>query len=398
MFSKDTILTISSKFIILLVNFALVLFTTRTWGSEGRGEIALVFSNITILTILGYIFCGSTISYHSRKYQRDFLLIVSIAGALIISTLGSLIFSVIFGFRYFFILLLISFLMSLTTAISSYWLGKNNIFHYNFLSLIGPVIITGALLVLYFTFRRTDLNTYYYAYFIGTLIVLAAGIIMLVIKEPFRKPVITSAGIKSILGYGISNEFSHFLLFLNNRLPYYFITAFLGLGKLGVFSIVVSISEAVWIISNSMSAVLFSKVINSDDILKNRKDTIAFAKQCLLVSTLLILGGILIPDYVYRLIFGNEFTGIQKYLLYMSPGIIATSASNLYSRYFGGTGRLNILRNESLLGLLVSIILLPLLVKKYQLTGACISMNISYLASAIYLWFVFSKEANLSKT
>ena len=393
MFSKSTILTILSKFMILFVNFTLVLFTTRTWGTEGRGEIALVFSNITILTILGYIFCGSTISYHSRKYPADFLLFISFTGSLIISAAGSLVFSVIFGTGYFWILFPISFVMSLATAISSYWLGRKDILLYNLINLFGPVLIMVSLLILFFVLHRTGVNTYYYAYFSGTFMVLAAGIFILILKEPFRIPVINTADVKSVLGYGISNELNHFILYLNSRLPYYFITAILGLGKLGIYSIIISISEAVWIISNSLSVILFSNVINSDDVLKSRRDTITFAKQSMAISALLILAGILIPDNVYLLIFGEEFTGIRKYLLFMAPGIVAVATTNLFSRYFGAIGKLKILRNESILGLAVSVILLPLLVKKFQLTGACISMNLSYLATAIYLWIVFRKES-----
>jgi O-antigen/teichoic acid export membrane protein len=76
----------------------------------------------------------------------------------------------------------------------------------------------------------------------------------------------------------------------------------------------------------------------------------------------------------------------------MSPGIIAIAVSNLYGHYFAGTGKLNILRNKSLIGLVTSLILLPVLVKKYELTGACISLNASYILSSLYLWFRFRKE------
>ena len=94
------------------------------------------------------------------------------------------------------------------------------------------------------------------------------------------------------------------------------------------------------------------------------------------------------------MVFGNEFGDIRKYILLLVPGIIAIAVSNLYGHYFAGSGRLKILRDKSLIGLAASLILLPLLVKKYQLTGACISMNVSYILSSLYLWFRFMKERN----
>jgi len=80
MLSKNTTLTIIAKFVILLANFALVVFTTRMWGSEGRGEIALVLANITIITIFSNVFCGSTVAYHASRVQRETLLTLSFTG------------------------------------------------------------------------------------------------------------------------------------------------------------------------------------------------------------------------------------------------------------------------------------------------------------------------------
>jgi O-antigen/teichoic acid export membrane protein len=393
MLSKNTTLTIMTKFGILLSNFALVVFSTRIWGSEGRGEIALVLANISIINIFSNIFCGSTVAYHASRIERDSLLSISFTGAIFVSLAGAGVFSIFFGPVYFLPLFLIALLMSLTTSVSSWWLGRNNIKMYNFLTFLNPLFILIAFIILYFMFKRTGLNTYFSAYYIGLGIVLISGISRLLSNGRIRLPEITLADARNILTYGLSNEFNYLIQFLNYRLSYYFIATMLSLSSLGLFSVVVSISEAVWIISRSMSAVHFSNVINSDDQLKNRNETIAYAKQSLLISALLLMAGILIPDHVYRLIFGDEFTGIRRFLLYMIPGVIAIAVSNLYGHYFAGTGKLKILRNKALLGLAASLIFLPLLIKKYQLTGVCISLNISYLISAFYLWFVFHKEA-----
>lgn len=392
MLSKNTTFTIVTKFGILLANFVLVVFSTRIWGSEGRGEIALVIANISIITIFSNIFCGSTVAYHASMVQREALLGISFAGAILVSLTGSIIFSAFFGSGYFLPLFLISLFMSLTTTVSSWWLGKNNLTKYNFLTLLIPLFIIIVLIILYFILNKTELNTYFTAYYFGLGIVFLVGISGLRMNDRIKTPVISKDETRSIFLYGLSNEFNYLIQFLNYRLSYYFIAMMLGLSNLGLFSIVVSISEAVWIISRSLSTVHFSNVINSDDHLKNRKETMAFAKQSFFISILLLAAGILVPDQIYQMIFGDEFTGIRRYILYMIPGIIAIAVSNLYGHYFAGTGRLNILRNKSLLGLIVSLFLLPVLIKKYQLTGACISLDISYLISSIYLWFVFRKE------
>jgi O-antigen/teichoic acid export membrane protein len=393
MLSRNTTLTIITKFIILLANFGLVVFTTQIWGSEGRGEIALVIASISIITIFSNVFCGSTLAYHAPKLQKEFLFSLSFIAALIISFSGAIVFSVFFGSNGFIPLFLISLLISLTTAISTYWLGKNNIRNYNLLTLLNPVLILISLTILYFIFKKTTLNTVYQSYYIGTGMVVIIGMAGLAIREAFKAPEISFSGIKNIFTYGINNEFSYLIQFLNYRLSYYFIAEMLGLSDLGVFSVVVSVSEAVWIISRSMSAVHFSNVINSDDHIKSRHETISFAKQSLIISLLLLAVAVLIPGSLYQAIFGNEFGGTRQYILYLIPGITAIAVSNLFGHYFAGTGKLVILRNKSLIGLGATLILLPILIRKYQLTGVCISLNISYILSSLYLWIHFRKAA-----
>lgn len=392
MLSRNTKFTIITKFVILLANFALVIFTTQIWGSEGRGEIALVISNISIITIFSNIFCGSTIAYHANKQKRDFLLILALAGALLISLSGAVIFSILFGFNYFFPLFLISLLMSLLTSISTYWLGKNSVINYNLLTLLSPIFILISIVVLFSIFNKTTLTTFYQAYYLGTSIALIIGIAGLAKNEAFKIPDISFRGLKSIFTYGIKNEFNYLIQFLNYRLSYYFIAKLIGLAELGLFSIVISISEAVWIISRSMSVIHFSNVINSGDHLKDRQETIVFAKQSFLISLAILVISVLIPASLYQFIFGSEFGGIRKYIFYLIPGIVSIAVSNLYGHYFAGIGKLRILRNKSLIGLGTTIITLPLLLAKYQLTGVCISLNLSYLLSSFYLFLCFRKE------
>ena len=230
------------------------------------------------------------------------------------------------------------------------------------------------------------------AYYLGYGILFVTGIVMMAAEQPFQKPVVSFLLYKRNISYGISNEFNYLLQFLNYRLSYYFIVSILGLAQLGIFSVAVAITEAVWITSRSMSAVHFSNVINSDDQLKNRNEASAFARQSFIISNILLAAAIIVPDNIYLMIFGEEFSGIKKFILYMSPGIVAIAVSNLYGHYFAGEGQLNILRNKSLIGLAISLVMLPVLVKRYQLIGACISLDVSYILSSLYLWIQFRRE------
>jgi O-antigen/teichoic acid export membrane protein len=397
MLSKNTIYTIGSKLVILLMNFGLVVFSTHLWGSGGRGELALVISSVSIITIFSNVFCGGSIAYHTSVIQHEFLMLVSLVGGILVSFSGAIIFSFFSGSRYFIPLFLISLLLSLSQAISFYWLGKNNIKNYNLITILGPAFILISLTILYFLFNKTGIETYFQAYYTGTAIVLIAGITGLMLTEKFRIPDMNLAGLKNIARYGFNNEFNYLIQFLNYRLAYYFIAKMLGLAELGVFSIVVSVAEAVWIISRSMSAVHFSNVINSGDQLKNRQETVVFARQSLWISIVVLTITVLIPRSMYLFVFGNEFGEVKKYIILLVPGIMSIAVSNLYGHYFAARGQLKILRNKSLIGLAATVILLTLLLEKYRLTGVCISLNFSYIISSSYLWFKFRSEGQKIK-
>lgn len=397
MLSRNTIITIATKSSILLLNFALVVFTTHLWGSAGRGEIALVIANISIINLLSNIFCGSTISFHAPRFGLNFLMIVSFSGALLISLSGAAVFSIILEYRYFIYLFFISLFLSLTSSISSYWLGRSNFMTYNLLTLLLPLLILVPLTMIYFIFHKTSLNTYFNAYLAGSGLLLIIGIITLSNTRPFNFHDINISGIRSIIIYGGKNEINSLIQFITYRLSYFFIAKYLGLIQLGIFSVAVAISEAFWVISRSMSAIHYSNVLNSKDNLKSRKETKLLVKQSFFITMVLLCVSMLIPESIYRFIFGKEFGEIKSFIFYIIPGIISVAVSNIYDQYFSGTGDLLAIRYRSLIGLGLITILMPLLINKYQLTGICISINVSYILSAIYIWIKFKNETKLDE-
>jgi O-antigen/teichoic acid export membrane protein len=393
--SKKTIGTVSARFAALIVNFFIVALTSNLWGTTGRGEIALIIANIAIISVLSNIACGSTIAFHAQKEERDILIIISLMGSFVFSLSGSLVFSLTTGTRYFMDLFIISFLSSLTGAITMYWLGRRNLKLYNILTLLNPAFVLLFLLTFYYLFRISSLRAVFYAYYAGLALLLIIGITTLRTNIHFNLAGIRFKNILKIIGYGASNEFNYFIQFLNYRLSYYFIARILGLAPLGIFSVAVSCAEAVWIVSRSMSALNFSNILNSKDQAASISSTVVYAKQSLWISIFLMGLIIIVPRSLFEYIFGQGFGEIKTYLIYLMPGIIAIAVSNLYGHYFAGTGKLNILRNKSILGLAATLILLLLLTKKFLLTGVCISLNVSYLLSSYYLFYKFRKERRL---
>lgn len=394
MISKETIFTIITRFVVLLTSFALVVLTSKLWGDEGRGLVALIIADVSIIVILNNLTSGGTLIFHTPKLDKDKIFSIAFIGVVITSFIGAIVFSFIQGFEYFHFLLIIALLLSYTSIATSHWLGKKNITLYNLFILLPPVLIILFLLLQYFVLNKTGINIVFYSYIIAYGITSIAGLFIIILKSGFKFDFEIEV-FKKIGLYGFKNELSYFIQFLNYRFSYFVISSLLGLSYLGVFSIAIAISEAIWVISKSISVIHYSNIINTNDLHKRIKMTEKSALNSLVISLAAIVVLYFIPESVFTFIFGNDFAEVKILTVYMFPGIIAISVSNIYGHYFSGVGKMRVLIIKSTLGLAVTTLLIFFLLDKYKLVGACITLNVAYITSSLFLFLKFIREKRI---
>lgn len=390
MLSRETIFTIVTRFVVLITNFTLVVISTHLWGDEGRGLIAIIIADVSLIVILNNITSGGTLAFHTPKLDRNKIFSVAYPGIIIATITGAVIFGLIHGFDYF-QFFFIALVISLATMATNYWLGKKNINLYNLFTLLPPVLILVFLLILYYLFNITKVEVFFYAYYLSYGSVWIIGLLSVFAKSGFKFSFDLSI-LKKVVTYGFKSELSYFIQFLNYRLSYYFILAWLGLALLGIFSIAIAITEAVWIVSKSISAIHYSNVINTDHPLERIKMTEKAALNSFAISLLALVVLFFLPESLFTLIFGDAFAGVKELTIYLFPGIIAVAISNIYGHYFSGIGKMRILIIKSTIGLFATAIFLFILLKQYGLTGACITLDIAYISSSTYLFIMFMKE------
>ncbi len=389
--SRNTLSTILTRATVLTVNFLLVIFTARVWGSEGRGLIALIMADVAIIVILNNIFSGATVAYHTPKNGSTRLFALAWGGALLTSLAGAVIFSFIQGFRYFFLLAGISLLTSLATSITYFWLGKNHIRLYNLMTLLPPVLLILFLMIAYYGAGITRLRVYFLSWFLAYGTVWALGILTLR-RADLRNSQPGGGLLNSMIAYGMKSELSYFIQFLNYRLAYFFISSWLGLSSLGLFSVAVAVSEAVWIIGKSLSAILYADVLNASTPADRIRMTQKAMREGFLLTLPVLALLSAVPESVYLFLFGEEFRGVRTLIFYLLPGILAVTVANIIGHYFSATGKMNILIAKSSIGLSVTLLLLGLFLKKYGLAAAAFTMDAAYLAILLYLGSRFLKE------
>lgn len=382
--------TFISRFLILILSFGLVIFSTNIWGSEGKGTISIVIANVAIVSFFSSVFSGSSTSYFAHKFKIEQVLVYSYIWSIIVGITVPLIFNVVSiqgSFLYY--LIGISILSSLLTTNISLFIGTQNIKMFNLYTVLQQLMHVLFIAILIYFVKLKDVSVYFLAQTLCLLLLFLLSFYQIIKKCKIANFKFSKTVFIDMFEYGWKTQLSAFVQFLNYRLSFYFLEYFEGIAAVGIFSIGITFSEAIWTITRSIAVVLYSDVVNS----KSKEESIIKTKSSLKLSFTLmlvfVLGIIIIPAQVYVLIFGKEFSGTKQIMLLLSPGIFAIAISDMIGYYFSAIKNLKILNIKSIIGLLITVTLSYFVIPKWGIWGACFVTTTSYLVSGSILFWKF---------
>ncbi|HCN48942.1 MAG TPA: teichoic acid transporter [Chryseobacterium sp.] len=382
--------TFVSRFLILVLSFGLVIYSTNMWGSEGKGTISIVIANAAAVSFFSSIFSGSSTSYFASRFRIEKILLYAYLWSLFIGLLVPFLFSFTsIQSGYLVYLIGISVFSSLLSTNISLFVGTQNIRRFNVYTVLQQLVHIIFIGLLVYGFNQKGVSVYFLAQ-IGCLALLFITSFFQIIKKCDISEVSFSREVaRNMFEYGWKTQLSAFVQFLNYRLSFYFLEYFEGIASVGIFSIGVTFSEAIWTITRSIAVVLYSDVVNS----KSREESIEKTKSSIKLTVILMLGFILgiliIPSEVYVMIFGKEFKDTKKIMLLLSPGIFAIAVSDMVGHYFSGIRELKILNVKSIVGLVVTVVFSFIAIPRWGILGACLATTSSYLVSAFLLFRKF---------
>jgi O-antigen/teichoic acid export membrane protein len=199
-----------------------------------------------------------------------------------------------------------------------------------------------------------------------------------------------------ILKYGVKSHLANIVGFLNYRADTFLLNFFSGVTAVGVYGVSVGIAERMWILSASVSTVLYPKIAsmeNSDD--KRNLLTPLIARHVLLFSFLLSVVVGLLSDYIIGLLYGYEYLESARALRWLMPGVVMTSMSRVLANDIAGRGYPMINLRHSLVALGVNILANIILIPILGVVGVAISSTISYSLVAIIKVISYSRLANV---
>ena len=391
--------------LLFIVTLTTSIITARALGPSGKGLLSIILLAPTLLLNLGSLGISSANIYYSSQNKFNLNEIIS-NSFLVAFTVGSLLVTLFFTFfnqfQNFFqnVPTNLVFLAILSVPIGlllpflfNILLPAGKIKEYNFVKLSQPITFLLGFIVLSIIFKKGltgAVISYFAAIIVATIFSLffLNKIIHIKLKCNFSL-------LKKFFGFGLQSHLGSIFNYSNRRLDMYIINLLIGVENVGFYAIAVAVSEILWYIPTSISALLFSKVSAN---LKDKKSDDFTALVCRNTLFILFISAILLAILakpIIKLLYSAEFLPSLAALMILLPGIVFSGIISILNANIKGNGRPIIPTLSAMLGLITNIPLNFLLIPKYGIRGAALATTISYTIVSISVLIIFSRLSGI---
>ncbi|HAQ71648.1 MAG TPA: hypothetical protein DCR48_11795, partial [Flavobacteriales bacterium] len=149
---KNIIHTLSSRFMVSVMNLVLLFITTRIMGAENKGEISLLILNLSLAAIFSGLFGGPSLVYLIPRFRLKNILILNYGWSFLTAGLVALLSELDIlpsgiGTLELFTLALLECLIATHSMI---FLGQERVKAHNWLQIIKASLTVGLLFVFYY--------------------------------------------------------------------------------------------------------------------------------------------------------------------------------------------------------------------------------------------------------
>ncbi|NEU30306.1 flippase [bacterium LRH843] len=408
-FAKNSILTMSRHVLSIFLGLLVVTIIARVLGPEGQGKYALIILLPTMLVTLGnmgvqaasvyYIGRGDYPTHTIFKTNVWFTIIlslISIVVGIIISLLfGDILFSGV-ELRILLLILLIIPILYANNLFHSIFQGMQDFSAFNVIIVMSQ-LVTLLLVVLLVLLFPLGLTGALISFVMGQLTTLTITVYLMKKRMAIslNKSKASLDFAKKSLSYGWKAHLSNILAFVNYRADILLISYFMNPIAVGIYVIAVSIAEKMWVISQSISSVLFPRISSyTDNDLRNDLTTIV-GKIVLYLSIVLAVFLFFSMDFIINLLFGKLYLSSSAIIKILLPGIVLFSMDKILSNDLAGRGLPVINTYTSLITVILNVSLNLFLIPRYGLSGAATATSASYMITWLIKVIIFSKMMDI---
>jgi O-antigen/teichoic acid export membrane protein len=392
--------TFGTRLLSAVLNLLITVIISRFLGPEGKGQQGLIIATIAYVLVFANLMGGSAIVFLAPRYP----------GSVIILPAG--LWAILTGVVFYFVLnifhlvdpgmvghiAVLAVINAFTSINSSILIGKEKIAAANLISFIQPLVITLSLLVLFFYFGQSTIQSYVISLYISFGVAFLVSLWFLK-KVTGKFEILGLSQYLKIIGllvrYGVLNQLAHVFQLMSFRMSYYWLDQTYSTAEVGVYSNGTSLVESIWLISRSISLVQYARIANTNDKLYSQKLTVQLTIAGLIISFFALLVLVLLPAQVYVYIYGEGFGEVRSVIRSLAPGVLFFNIALITGHYFSGTGKYHVNTISSFAGLLVAIAAFSTLIPSFGIVGAGWATSISYTITSVIVIIYFARESKI---
>jgi O-antigen/teichoic acid export membrane protein len=261
----------------------------------------------------------------------------------------------------------------------------------NILSIINGILSTVLFSLLYFTdflvfFSQKIDNVFLYSFIL--LVLNTSFLMFFYIKKIFVSPnlKINKKDFKLFFTYIGVGHLSNIINFFNYRLDIWFVSYYNGIAQLGFYSLAVSISQMLLMISNPISSVLFP-YLSEQEKENNKINMFAFFSR---INTFLILilsiVFFFLGKYFIPLLYGAEFIGSLEVFKIMVIATFFMGITKVIATYIASVNKIKYNLFATIIGFVITLLLNLILIPRYGIIGAAVSSLLAYLSILLFVY------------
>lgn len=408
-FFENTFFTFTRQVLSVLIGVVSVILIARILGPEGQGQYTLITLLVTMLfTFLNFGFNVSSTYYigKGKIYDEQTIFKTNVVMVIVLSTASILmgILLIMFLKDVFFSGVSVTFLYVMLLSLPFYFilnftqsifLGYQNFNVINIAAIFTQLLTLILTLIFLLGFQMNVLGAVL-AFILSHMVSSILLVIILLNKYPLslKKGTFNKNYVKEAFTYGIKIHISNLISFFNYRADTLLIAYFLTPAAVGIYNVAVNIAERLWIVSQSVSNVLFPKISSMEN--DDEKDylTTMLTRNVLVISLIGSIVLVLLCDFLILLLFGSQYKASSLPLKILMPGIVFLSVDRILSQDLAGRGKPEMSMYTSIVTIVLNIILNIIFIPKYGLAGAAFSTSVSYSMAFFIKVIIFNRLTN----
>tara|TARA_B110000003_G_C16357710_1_gene421409 strand:+ start:17 stop:628 length:612 start_codon:yes stop_codon:yes gene_type:complete len=154
------------------------------------------------------------------------------------------------------------------------------------------------------------------------------------------------------------------------------LSVYLSPAKVAFYSLAQDRATLLDKLPNAVNVLLYPRVSNSNDLESSTSTTRAF-RILLILST---FSALILATFIYPLVlvmYGETYIPMVIPLIIILPGIITNGTTSVFTSYFTGTGRSDLIMKLSIFPFILQIFLGIIFIQRYNIFGAAFSFTIA---------------------